>query len=167
MPLEPTVWAGREGLNECPPRCSGQHTGIRPYVVAELIRRVRQAKPGEGEIRWRRESTESETFLDGTWRVADPARQRVAASRKRVLRCSDASCTSCRCKSCRWNRPVATVVIPSGAKGDRRVGSLGVKVSAREASNSTGRSNGEPVSPEIAIVESAERYARARRPESS
>ena len=53
--------------------------------------------------------------------------------------------------------PVATVVIPGGGKGDRPVGSPEVKVSggwglapvrsAREASNSTGRSKGEPEKP--------------------
>ena len=64
------------------------------------------------------------------------------------MTCSDASRVSSRCKSCRWNRSVATVVISSCAKGDRRAGSLDVKVSFREASKSTGRSNGEPVSPE-------------------
>lgn len=68
------------------------------------------------------------------------------------MTCSDASCGSSRCKSCRGSRPVAPVVISSGAKGDRRAGSLDVKVSLGEASKSAGRSNGEPVSPEIPIV---------------
>jgi hypothetical protein len=45
--------------------------------------------------------------------------------------------------------PVATVVIPGGGEGDRTVESPEVKVSVREASNSAGRSNGEPISPEI------------------
>jgi hypothetical protein len=80
------------------------------------------------------------------------------------MTCSDASCVSSRCKSCRWSRPVATVVISSGAKGDRRVGSLDVKVSLGEASKSAGRSNGEPVSPEIPAWSKAERLSSARRP---
>ena len=45
--------------------------------------------------------------------------------------------------------PVATVVIPGSGEGDRTAESPEVKVSAREASNSAGRSNGEPISPEI------------------
>ena len=80
------------------------------------------------------------------------------------MTCSDASCVSSRCKSCRWSRPVATVVIPSNAEGDRCVGSLGVKVSFWEASKSAGRSNGEPVSPEIPTWWKAERLSSARRP---
>jgi len=47
------------------------------------------------------------------------------------------------------NYPVATVVISDNGEGDRSVESSEVKVSGREASNSAGRSNGEPVSPEI------------------
>ena len=47
------------------------------------------------------------------------------------------------------NCPVATVVISGNGEGDRAVESPEVKVSVREASNSAGRSNGEPVSPEI------------------
>ena len=47
------------------------------------------------------------------------------------------------------NYPVATVVISDNGEGDRSVESSEVKVSVREASNSAGRSNGEPVSPEI------------------
>jgi hypothetical protein len=47
------------------------------------------------------------------------------------------------------NCPVATVVIPDNGEGDQTVESSGVKVSGREASNSAGRNNGEPVSPEI------------------
>jgi hypothetical protein len=45
--------------------------------------------------------------------------------------------------------PVATVVIPGSGEGDRSAESPEVKVSVREASNSAGRSKGEPVSPEI------------------
>ena len=45
--------------------------------------------------------------------------------------------------------PVATVVIPGNGEGDRSVESSGVKASGREASNSAGRNDGEPVSPEI------------------
>ena len=45
--------------------------------------------------------------------------------------------------------PVATVVIPGSGKGDRTAESPEVKVSVREASNSAGRSKGEPISPEI------------------
>ena len=45
--------------------------------------------------------------------------------------------------------PVATVVIPGSGKGDRTAESPEVKVSKGEASNSAGRSNGEPISPEI------------------
>jgi hypothetical protein len=67
------------------------------------------------------------------------------------MTCSDANCVSSRCKSCRWNRSVATVVISSCAKGDRRVGSLEVKVPFWGASKSAGRSKGEPVSPEIPL----------------
>ena len=48
------------------------------------------------------------------------------------------------------NRPVATVVIPGDGEGDRSVESPEVKASCREASNSAGCSNGEPVSPDIA-----------------
>ena len=48
------------------------------------------------------------------------------------------------------NRPVTTVVIPGDREGDRPVESPEVKASCREASNSAGRSNGEPVSPDIA-----------------
>jgi len=48
------------------------------------------------------------------------------------------------------NYPVATVVIPGNGEGDRTVESPEVKVSVREASNSAGRNNGEPISPEIA-----------------
>jgi hypothetical protein len=47
------------------------------------------------------------------------------------------------------NCPVATVVIPDNGEGDRSVESSGVKASGREASNSAGRNDGEPVSPEI------------------
>jgi len=47
------------------------------------------------------------------------------------------------------NYPVATVVISDNGEGDRSVESSEVKVTGREASNSAGRSNGEPVSPEI------------------
>ena len=47
------------------------------------------------------------------------------------------------------NCPVATVVIPGNGEGDRSVESSGVKASGREASNSAGRNDGEPVSPEI------------------
>jgi hypothetical protein len=67
------------------------------------------------------------------------------------MTCSDANCVSSGCKSRRWSRSVATVVMSSDAEGDRRVGSLDVKVSFWEASKSTGRSNGEPVSPESPI----------------
>jgi hypothetical protein len=52
-------------------------------------------------------------------------------------------------RSCSGDYPVATVVIPGGGEGDRTVESPEVKVSAREASNSAGRSKGEPISPEI------------------
>ena len=48
------------------------------------------------------------------------------------------------------NCPVATVVIPGDGEGDRTVESPEVKVSRREASNSAGRSNGDPISPDIA-----------------
>ena len=65
-------------------------------------------------------------------------------------RCSDASCRSSGWKTRRWNRPVATVVISGNGEGDRTVESPEVKVSVREASNSAGRNNGEPVSPDIA-----------------
>ena len=64
--------------------------------------------------------------------------------------CSDASCRSSGWKTRRWNRPVATVVISANGEGDRTVESAEVKVSVREASNSVGRNNGEPVSPDIA-----------------
>jgi hypothetical protein len=47
------------------------------------------------------------------------------------------------------NYPVATAVISDNGEGDRSAESSEVKVSGREASNSAGRSNGEPVSPEI------------------
>ena len=60
-------------------------------------------------------------------------------------------------RSAGGDRPVATVVILGGGKGDRLVGSPGVKVSggwglapvrsAREASNPTGRSKSEPEKP--------------------
>src|SRR5215470_9962517 len=48
------------------------------------------------------------------------------------------------------NCPVATVVISGDGEGDRTVESPEVKVSVREASNPAGRSEGEPISPEIA-----------------
>src|SRR5215468_1732506 len=64
--------------------------------------------------------------------------------------CSDASCRSSGWKTRRWNRPVATVVISGDGEGDRTVESPEVKVSVREASNPAGRSEGEPISPEIA-----------------
>ena len=47
------------------------------------------------------------------------------------------------------NCSVGTVVISGGGEGDQTAASPEVKVSEREASNSAGRSNGEPVSPEI------------------
>jgi len=47
------------------------------------------------------------------------------------------------------NCPVATVVISGNGEGDRTVESPEVKVSAREASNSAGCSNGDPISPDI------------------
>ena len=63
------------------------------------------------------------------------------------------------------NCPVATVVISGNGEGDRAVESPEVKVSDREASNSAGRSNGEPVSPEIDKFGSAEPEADRRRQE--
>src|SRR6266478_2963658 len=49
--------------------------------------------------------------------------------------CSEASCHSSGCKSRRHRSPVDVVVISSGGKGDRPVGSLEVKVSgSREKS---------------------------------
>jgi hypothetical protein len=74
---------------------------------------------------------------------------RVTVIIKIESQCSDASCRSSGWKSRRWNRPVATVVISGDGEGDRPVESPEVKASAREASNSAGRSNGESVSPEI------------------
>jgi hypothetical protein len=47
------------------------------------------------------------------------------------------------------NCPVATVVISGNGEGDQTVESPEVKASEREASNSAGCSNGEPVSPDI------------------
>ena len=47
------------------------------------------------------------------------------------------------------NCPVATVVISGNGEGDQTIESPEVKVSSWEASNSAGRSNCEPVSPEI------------------
>ena len=63
------------------------------------------------------------------------------------------------------NCPVATVVISGNGEGDRAVESPEVKVSDREASNSAGRSNGEPVSPEMDNIGSAEPDADRRRQE--
>jgi hypothetical protein len=54
------------------------------------------------------------------------------------------------------NCPVATVVISGDGEGDRTVESPEVKVSERETSNSAGCSKGEPVSPEMVDVGSAE-----------
>jgi len=76
--------------------------------------------------------------------------------RELVGSCSDASCRSSRWKSHRWNCSVATVVISGGGAGDRTVESPEVKVSEREASDSAGRSKGEPISPEMVLVENAE-----------
>ena len=49
--------------------------------------------------------------------------------------------------------PVATVVIPGDGKGDQLVESPEVKVSVREASNSTGRSEGEWLAPKACLSE--------------
>jgi hypothetical protein len=61
------------------------------------------------------------------------------------------------------NCPVATVAISGDAKGDQSVGSPEVKASEREANNSAGCSKGEPISPEMVDIGSAEPLVSRRR----
>jgi hypothetical protein len=59
--------------------------------------------------------------------------------------------------------PVATVAISGDGKGDQSVGSPEVKASEREANNSAGCSKGEPISPEMVDIGSAEPLVSRRR----
>ena len=62
------------------------------------------------------------------------------------------------------NCPVATVVISGDGEGDQTVESPQVKVSVREASNSAGRSKGEPGAAKLAAILTGGRSVANDRP---